>query len=65
MANSTPEKLLLTPQQAADALAISLRKLQLLTKAGDVPHVRIGRAPRYPVEDLRRWIDAQKIGGDS
>lgn len=55
--------LLLRPREAADALAISERKLWELTRCGEVPAVRIGRAVRYDPRDLRRWIDAQRAGG--
>ena len=60
---TTKPVLLLTPQQAADALAISPRKLWAMTASGEIPHVRIGRCVRYPLDDLRRWIDEQKKGG--
>jgi excisionase family DNA binding protein len=64
MRSSTPTKtaLLLTPQQAAEALAISPRKLWGMTASGDIPHVRLGRCVRYPVDDLHRWIDARREG---
>ena len=66
MANYTPgaKPLLLTPQQAAMALAISPRKLWGITDSGEIPHVRVGRCVRYLLDDLQRWIDAQKEGGD-
>ena len=56
--------LLLTPKQAAEALAISPRKLWGMTASGEISHVRIGRCVRYPVDDLRRWIAEHKEGGD-
>jgi len=61
---SSPSKpaLLLTPREAAKALAISPRKLWAMTASGEIPHVRIGRCVRYPVDDLREWIDATKQG---
>ena len=55
--------LLLTPKQAAEALAISPRKLWGMTASGEISHLRIGRAVRYPLDDLQRWIDDQKKGG--
>lgn len=61
--STTKPILLLTPQRAAEALAISPRKLWELTASGEVPHVRLGRCVRYPVDDLQRWIDEQKQGG--
>ncbi len=66
MQSSTSKSaLLLTPQQAAEALAISPRKLWGMTASGDIPHIRLGRCVRYPVDDLRDYIDAQKQGGNA
>ncbi|GIW96966.1 MAG: hypothetical protein KatS3mg111_0299 [Pirellulaceae bacterium] len=56
-------RLLLKPQEAAEALAISPRKLWEMTASGQIPAVRIGRAVRYDLADLRRWIDDQKQKG--
>ncbi|MFT5528136.1 MAG: excisionase family DNA binding protein [Pirellulaceae bacterium] len=55
--------LLLNAKQAAEALAISPRKLWGMTASGEIPHCRLGRCLRYPVDDLRRWIDQKKEGG--
>ena len=57
--------LLLTPKQAAEALAISPRKLWAMTALGKIPHVRLGRCVRYPVNDLQRWLDSRRQGADS
>lgn len=54
------EILLMTPAQLARAWEISSRKLWSLTASGEIPHIRIGRCVRYPVDDLQRWIDEQK-----
>jgi excisionase family DNA binding protein len=51
--------LLLTSRQAAEALAISERKLWDLTKRGDIPVVRIGRSVRYAPADLQAWIESK------
>ena len=66
MRNSTPTKpaLLLTSIQAAEALSISPRKLWAMTASGEIPHIRLGRCVRYPIDDLQRWIDEQKNGGN-
>ena len=55
--------LLLTPKQAATALAISPRKLWGMTANHEIPHIRLGRCLRYPVSDLMLWIDQHKEGG--
>jgi len=62
MQSSTPRNLtlLLTPQQAAEALAISPQKLWSMTTCGEIPHIRLGRSLRYPAADLQRWIEQHK-----
>ena len=66
-ANSTPTAstpaLLLNPAQAAEALAISPRKLWAMTASGEIPHVRLGRSVRYPVANLEQFIEEQRKGG--
>jgi excisionase family DNA binding protein len=52
---------LLTSPEAARCLAISERLLWSLTKRGELPCVRIGRAVRYDPADLRAWIEACKV----
>ena len=52
----TPEPLHLRPADAARFLVISPRKLWELTNAREVPAIRIGRALRYPTEELRAWV---------
>ncbi len=56
-------KPLAKPEKAAEILAIGQRKLWSMTNAGEIPHVRIGRAVRYDVDDLLAWIAARKQGG--
>lgn len=60
-----PGPFLLNASETAKALAISERTLWALTASGQVPHLRIGRCLRYDSEDLRRWVDAKKKGGDA
>lgn len=50
------ERLLLTPRETAQAMNICERTLYTLTKRGDLPVVRIGRALRYSVDDIRDFI---------
>ncbi|MEN9664718.1 MAG: hypothetical protein RLZZ326_1081 [Planctomycetota bacterium] len=49
------------PVVAARALGISPRTLWSLTKAGLIPHVRMGRCVSYPTAALIRWIEANTI----
>ena len=52
------DPLLLRPNDAARMLGISPRTLWGLQ---DLPRVRIGRAVRYDVDDLRKWIESKKV----
>ena len=52
--------LLVTPRDAAKALCICQKTLWSLTKRGDLPVVRIGRAVRYDDADLHRYIQHAK-----
>lgn len=56
---STPAPLALRTREAAAALGVSERTLQSLVSAGEVPHVRVGRAVLFPVRELRDWLTAQ------
>lgn len=55
----TPQ-LLLRPDEAAKALAISPRSLWTRMDCGEIPCIRIGRSVRYDPADLRAWIEARK-----
>ncbi len=61
--NATPQ-LALRPKDATKALGIGSRLLWSMTNRGEIPHVRLGRAVVYPVDELRRWLSeqAQKKG---
>lgn len=63
MSNALPvTRLLLTTREAAETLSISERTLWTLTNSGAVESVRIGRAVRYSVEDLRNYIERNRTG---
>ena len=49
------------PAVAARALGISPRSLWALTKAGLIPHVRLGTCVVYPVPGLIRFLEQQTI----
>lgn len=57
--SSTP-RLLLTASEAAKVLSISQRTLFALTKSGQVVAVRIGRAVRYLMSDLEKYVASQR-----
>lgn len=51
---------LLTAREAAQQLAIGLRKLWQLTNTGELRCVRIGRSVRYDPRDVAAFIDARR-----
>ena len=59
------DTLLLDAKRAAAMLGIGSRTLWSLTKAGEVPHLRIGRRVLYPVDHLTAWIRAKTKGRQS
>lgn len=50
---------LLTREEAADVLNVSVRKLDALEEAGEIQAIRIGRSVRYHPEVLDRFIRRQ------
>jgi predicted DNA-binding transcriptional regulator AlpA len=54
------EQLLLTEPEAARKLAICARTLFTLRASGQIPALKIGRAVRYDVRDIERFIARQK-----
>lgn len=53
------ERLLVDAPAAARLLSVSVRTLANLTARSELPCVRIGRALRYSVDDLRRFVQAR------
>jgi excisionase family DNA binding protein len=53
-------KLLLTPNEAADQLAVSRTKVYELMAAGSLRSIHIGRLRRVPVDALRDFIQAME-----
>jgi len=60
--NNVSPRLLLRPQEAANALGVSLRTLMSLVTSGEIPHTRIGeRNLRFPLDGLREWVARRTI----
>lgn len=54
-------KLLLNTLQAADALNVSKSTVIRLSRAGKLPVVKIGDRPLYSPDDLKSFIDRQRV----
>ena len=56
-APGNPDRLLLRPQEAANALGVSLRTIMGMVATNEIPFVRLGeRNLRFPLEALRDWV---------
>jgi len=53
--------LLLNSREAAQLLSLSERKLWDLMATGEIPHLKVGRSVRYAIEDLKSWIESNKV----
>jgi excisionase family DNA binding protein len=53
-------KLLLRPDEAAEAIGVGRSKIYALIASGDLPSIRIGGSVRVPVDELKDWI-AQRV----
>ncbi len=51
------ERLTVNAAEAAEMLGVSARTVFQLTKAGKLPHKRLGGRVVYPIETLRRFIN--------
>jgi excisionase family DNA binding protein len=51
--------LLLTPKEAAAYLRVSIATLTRLSRAGELPGVRIGKLWRYSKSALDEWLAAK------
>lgn len=54
------EPLLLSTEAAAEILGLSRRTIQQLQARGELRPIRVGRAVRFHVEDLRNWVDGKR-----
>ena len=58
-----PPRLLLTKQEAAAALGMSVRHFERHVQAR-LRCVYSGQLTNYPIRELERWIDDEAIGGE-
>ena len=58
------EKLLLTPEEAAEVLAVGRTTVYYLMQSGDLESVRIGRSRRIACEAVERYVTDLASGGE-
>ncbi len=62
MKNQTSlDPLLVSSVDAARMLGVCLRTLLTLTNSGEIPFIRVRRCNRYYVDDLRAFIERNKV----
>jgi excisionase family DNA binding protein len=57
------EPLLVTQREAAKRLMLCEKTIYSAVKAGELPCVRIGKAKRFTLEDLKNWIARKRQVG--
>lgn len=59
MASNGIEDRLLTPEEAATYLGYKPGTIYNKANRGEIPHVKLGRALRFRLSELDRWIEEQ------
>lgn len=59
------QPMLLSRKQAADSMAISIRKLDSLVASRRLPVVRIDSSVRFDPADLAAFVERSRKGGDN
>ena len=54
------EKLACSAEEAAQLAGISRAKLYPLLMSGEIPSIKIGKSRRVLVDDLKKWLQAQR-----
>lgn len=54
-------KLLLSPDEACEALGIKRSTLFKMLESGEIPSIKIGRLRRIPVDGFRLYVERQVV----
>jgi excisionase family DNA binding protein len=49
---------LLRPEEVAERLAVPVSWVRSNTRSGAIPHVQLGRYPRYRWADVEAWLES-------
>ena len=58
----TPDRLL-TDAELAELLAVPVSWVGESARAGQLPHIRLGRYRRFVLTDVLAWLEENKAGG--
>ncbi len=53
---------LLTVDEAAQFLGLARNTVYINTRAGLIPHFKVGAAVRFDLDDLRAWLEENRRG---
>ena len=53
----------LRPREAAAAISVSEKTLERLTKAGEIPVVKLGRVSLYEIDSLKAYLVSRRVVG--
>ena len=53
----------MTPAEVARKLRVSAETVRVMCKAGELPAAKVRNQYRIHVDDLRAYLDSQRIGG--
>ena len=53
--------LLIDAEQARAMLDLGRTTFGNLYRSGQIPHIRVGRVVRFYVDDLKAWIERQRV----
>jgi excisionase family DNA binding protein len=53
------ERILLKPQETAEAIGCSRSRVYQLIASGELPSIRVGGVARVPVAALKAWVEAR------
>lgn len=54
---------LLTAEELAERLGVPARWPLAQARAGNIPHVKLGRYVRFDADDVDQWLETVKRGG--
>lgn len=54
-----PVRLLLRPEEGAEAIGVSRAKFYELLARGQIKSIKVGRSRRVPVSELNAWIASE------
>jgi excisionase family DNA binding protein len=53
------ERLLLRPEDCAEALSVGRTRIYEMLGSGELPSILVGKLRRVPAEALKDWVDRQ------